>query len=94
MENLVTYAPYLGGAGLVLAGMLYLSVLRSSAGTERMQEIAEEIHTGAMAFLKREYTILAIFVAVVAGLLAFVPAVYIADATLSTCTKKRRILYQ
>ena len=34
MENLVTYAPYLGGLGLVFAGILYLSVLRSSAGTE------------------------------------------------------------
>jgi K(+)-stimulated pyrophosphate-energized sodium pump len=71
MENLVMYAPYLGGIGLVFAGILYLSVLRSSTGTERMQEIAEEIHTGAMTFLKREYTILAIFVAVVAGLLAW-----------------------
>ena len=71
MENLVVYAPYLGGVGLVFAGILYLSILRSSTGTERMQEIAEEIHTGAMAFLKREYTILAIFVAVVAGLLAW-----------------------
>jgi len=71
MENLVTYAPYLGGVGLVFAGILYLSVLRSSPGNERMQEIAGEIHTGAMAFLKREYTILAIFVAVVAGLLAW-----------------------
>ena len=28
MENLVTYAPYLGGAGLVFAGILYFGVLR------------------------------------------------------------------
>ena len=69
MENLVTYAPFLGGAGLLFAGILYISVLRSSAGNERMQEIADQIHTGAMAFLRREYTILSIFVVVVAGLL-------------------------
>ncbi len=71
MENLVSYAPYLGAAGLVFAGILYLGVLRSSPGNERMQEIAEEIHNGAMAFLRREYMILVVFVAVVAGLLAW-----------------------
>ena len=71
MENLVAYAPYLGGAGLVFAGILYLGVLRSSPGNQRMQELAAEIHDGAMAFLRREYTILAVFIAVVAGLLAW-----------------------
>ncbi|MCH7780937.1 MAG: sodium-translocating pyrophosphatase [Acidobacteria bacterium] len=71
MENLVSYAPYLGAAGLVFAGILYLSILRSSRGSERMQEIAEEIHNGAMAFLRREYMILVVFVGVVAGLLAW-----------------------
>jgi len=71
MENLVSYAPYLGAAGLVFAGILYLGILRSSRGNERMQEIAEEIHNGAMAFLRREYMILVVFVGVVAGLLAW-----------------------
>ena len=36
-----------------------------------MREIADAIHEGAMAFLNREYRILALFVLVVAGLLAW-----------------------
>jgi len=71
LQNLVTYAPYMGGAGLVFAGILYFSVLRANDGNERMREIAAAIHDGAMAFLRREYTILVVFVAVVAALLAW-----------------------
>jgi len=65
MNALVSSAPLLGGLGLLFAGFLYWSVVRSAAGTERMQEIAEAIHSGAMAFLRREYSILFVFVAVV-----------------------------
>ncbi|MFQ6046520.1 MAG: sodium-translocating pyrophosphatase, partial [Gemmatimonadales bacterium] len=42
---------------------------RHSAGNERMREIQELVHEGAMAFLKREYTYLVPFLAVVAALL-------------------------
>ena len=35
MDNLVTYAPYLGGAGMVFAGILYFSILRASDGGPR-----------------------------------------------------------
>ncbi len=41
------------------------------AGDEKMQTIAGHIQEGAMAFLSREYRVLAIFVVVVAVLLAF-----------------------
>ena len=40
-------------------------------GTERMKAIGKSIADGAMAFLKAEYRVLAIFVIIVAGLLAF-----------------------
>ena len=49
-------------AGLVFALILWSKLSRADAGTERMQEIAAAIHEGAMAFMKREYTYLAIFV--------------------------------
>jgi len=39
------------------------------AGTDRMKEIGQHIREGAMAFLGREYRVLAIFVVVVAALL-------------------------
>ncbi|MEM9701539.1 MAG: sodium-translocating pyrophosphatase [Planctomycetota bacterium] len=38
-------------------------------GTDRMAEIAADIRGGAIAFLKREYAVLSLFVLVVAGLL-------------------------
>jgi K(+)-stimulated pyrophosphate-energized sodium pump len=46
-------------------------VSRQDAGTDKMKEIAAHIHEGAMAFLSREYRVLAVFVLVVAGLLAY-----------------------
>ncbi|MBN2497471.1 MAG: sodium-translocating pyrophosphatase [Deltaproteobacteria bacterium] len=52
---------------LVKAGLIN----KADAGTEKMQEIGSHIREGAMAFLGREYKVLAIFVLVVAGLLIF-----------------------
>ncbi|MEX2295198.1 MAG: sodium-translocating pyrophosphatase, partial [Gemmatimonadota bacterium] len=61
----------LGILGLLVALMIFGYVNRQSPGTEVMVALAEQIHEGAMAFLKREYTVLAVFVVVVAGLLAW-----------------------
>ena len=44
---------------------------KQNQGTERMEKIGKSIADGAMAFLRAEYRVLAIFVAVVAVLLAF-----------------------
>jgi len=65
MENLTIYAPILGIIGLLVAGVLYAYVVKQSVGTAKMRDLADAIHDGAMAFLKREYRILALFVAVV-----------------------------
>jgi len=67
------WAPISGLAGLVIAGLVYLYILKQPAGTDKMQEIAESIHVGAMAFLKREYAVLAVFVAAVFILLYISP---------------------
>lgn len=53
-----------GLAGLAYAGVLFLYVRRQPAGTDRMKEISNLIHTGAMAFLRREYLTLLVFVVV------------------------------
>ncbi len=45
-------------------------VYQQDAGTERMVEISTHIREGAMAFLKREYSVLSIFVVIVVLLLA------------------------
>ena len=69
MESYTMYAPILGVIGLLFAGVLYSYVVKQDAGNDKMKEISDAIHSGAMAFLKREYRILAIFVVVVFALL-------------------------
>ena len=64
-------SPYLGFAGLGAALMIYLAVQNRPDGDEKMREIAGYIYEGAMAFLKREYRILVIFVVVVFLLLTW-----------------------
>jgi K(+)-stimulated pyrophosphate-energized sodium pump len=62
-----------GVLGLAFAGFLASYVLKCEPGSERMREISAAIKEGALAFLHREYQILAIFVAVVAIILACIP---------------------
>jgi K(+)-stimulated pyrophosphate-energized sodium pump len=61
----------LGLVGLGAALGIYVYLKSQPSGTDLMRDLAEQIHDGAMAFLRREYTVLAVFVAVVAALLAW-----------------------
>ena len=74
MGMLANVSPALGIIGLVVAFLIYRSVASRPDGTDRMREIAGYIHEGAMAFLKREYQILSIFVIVVFLLLVWAVA--------------------
>ncbi len=61
------------GAGvlaLVVAAFLFRMVTNRSAGGQAVQEIGTLIQEGAMAFLRREYTILAAFVVLIFVILA------------------------
>ena len=69
MSYLAQYAAAAGALGLLIAAAIYLVLKRQPAGTAAMQELAGLIETGAMAFLRREYTVLVPFVLVVAALL-------------------------
>src|SRR4051812_45572968 len=48
--------------GLVYAAWRAAWINRQDAGTERMQEIAGFVREGAMAFLRRQYSVLTLFV--------------------------------
>ena len=63
------WAPLFGLLGLAAAFGLFMYVSRQSTGNEVMADLAARIHEGAMAFLRREYSVLAIFVVIVAILL-------------------------
>ena len=64
----------------MLAFILYLFVAAQPRGSSAMTEIAAAIHTGAMAFLRREYSILAAFIVVVAVILSLAISRYTALA--------------
>jgi len=69
----IIIAVIVGVLGLILAGFMALYVLRQDQGSGRIREISAAIKEGALAFLGREYKILAIFVVVVAIILGVVP---------------------
>ena len=71
MEYLIYSAPAAGVLALLFAWMKASSVTKEDAGDETMQRIAARIQEGARAFLTAEYKVLAIFVVIVAGLLAW-----------------------
>ncbi|WP_264511156.1 sodium-translocating pyrophosphatase [Flavobacterium sp. N1719] len=65
MEKMFIYLPIaMAVLGLIFMGIKASWINKQDAGDERMQSIAKSIQEGAMAFLKAEYRILAIFVVI------------------------------
>ena len=64
-------APLAGVIGIIFAIFLWGRVSKVDPGNKQMQEIANAIHEGAMAFLSREYRTLAIFAIVLFFVLGF-----------------------
>jgi glycosyltransferase involved in cell wall biosynthesis len=50
---------------------IYVSIVRQPVGTDRMKAISDEIHLGAMTYLREQYLRIAIFMVLVAILLSF-----------------------
>jgi len=65
LVNLTQYSSIIGLLGLAFAIGLYWMIKRYPAGNALMVEIAEAVHSGAMVFLKKEYTYILVFVGVV-----------------------------
>ncbi len=96
MGTVATYLiPVLGIAALVFTYMRAVWVGQQDQGNERMIRISKYISDGAMAFLKAQYSVLAIFVLIVASLLAFMgsrdpenssPLIGLAFAIGATCS--------
>ncbi len=64
MKELVWLAPAAGVAALLFALILASGIRKQAPGNERMREIAGAIKEGAQAFLRAEYKILVVFVAI------------------------------
>ena len=68
MDKLIYLVPILGLLGLVVMFFKTRWINKQDAGDEKMQNLANYIREGALAFLKAEYRVLAIFV-IIAGIL-------------------------
>jgi len=63
-----------GLLGVVTAGFMARFVLKQPQGSKAVRDISNAIKEGALAFLGREYRILAVFVVAVTLILGFIPA--------------------
>ena len=68
--EIILVAVIAGIVALAFALYLAMNVTRQDPGNEQIQFIGRAIQEGAQAFLRREYTLLAVFVVVVAVILA------------------------
>jgi len=59
----------LGALGLAIAFMIYAIIAKQKVNNDKVASIGNQIHIGAMAFMRREYTILSAFLAVLAVLI-------------------------
>ena len=64
----ILIAPALGVFGLIVAFIVFSLVMRYSDGTDQVKKIGDEIHKGAMKFMKTEYTYLINFCSYISGI--------------------------
>ena len=71
LQSLVIYAPAMGAISLLFALYLASKVSKADPGNEMMVKISGYIADGAMAFLRKQYSAVAIFVLIVFLVLLF-----------------------
>ncbi|MCU0458347.1 MAG: sodium-translocating pyrophosphatase [Bacteroidales bacterium] len=71
ISSLFWIAPIAAVLALLFAWIFYRSMKKAPAGNDRMQEIAQYVREGAMAYLKRQYKVVTIVFIVLVLLLAF-----------------------
>lgn len=67
--NIIIWAAV--AAALLYGGWLIIEILKKSAGSEKMQEIAAAIQEGASAYLKRQYKVVALVAIALTGLIYY-----------------------
>ena len=75
MDQILYLVPVLAVVGLLVMFFQASWVRKQDKGESRMAEIAQHIHEGALAFLKAEYRILAIFVIIAGAALGLVSTI-------------------
>ena len=62
--NIALFPPLLGILGMIAAFVVYLLVMRYPDGEDKVKKIGDQIHAGALAFMKTEYKYLTVFIVV------------------------------
>ncbi|PZX92360.1 sodium-translocating pyrophosphatase [Flavobacterium aquariorum] len=79
MNSIMIYVPiFMAIIGLIFMAIKRSWVLKQDSGDGKMKEISDHIYEGALAFLKAEYRLLAVFVLIASVVLAsitFIPGV-------------------
>ena len=70
MDSLII-SPALGLLGMAMAYVVYMLVMKYPDGEDKVKKIGDQIHTGALTFMKTEYKYLFIFMTVIVGLAWF-----------------------
>jgi K(+)-stimulated pyrophosphate-energized sodium pump len=65
------FAPVVAVLTGLMAWFIYRSLKKAPSGTERMISLSDQIHRGAMTYLRTQYRILLLFVVLVAAALGF-----------------------
>ena len=84
--NTLLYPPLLGVIGMIVALIIYSLIMRYSDGEDEVKKIGDQIHTGALTFMKTEYKYLMIFVAILVFLVGIFLSIESAIAVLSGAT--------
>ena len=70
-QSLQMLPPAFGVLGLLAAFVIYGMVKRYPEGQDKVKEIGDAIHLGAMVFMRREYTMLLMFASILVVALYF-----------------------
>ena len=81
--NVLLIPPLLGLVGMVAALIVYRLVMKYPDGQDKVKKIGDQIHNGALAFMKTEYKYLLAFMAVLVILVYFALGVHSAIAVIT-----------
>ncbi|MDA0755264.1 MAG: sodium-translocating pyrophosphatase [Proteobacteria bacterium] len=81
--NILLLPPILGVIGMIAALVVYLLVMQYPDGDDKVKKIGDQIHKGALTFMKTEYKYLLIFIAVLVLLVWFALGMHSAIAVIT-----------
>jgi K(+)-stimulated pyrophosphate-energized sodium pump len=81
--NILLLPPMLGVIGMIAALVVYKLVMKYPDGQDKVKKIGDQIHKGALAFMKTEYKYLLVFIAVLVVLVWIALGMHSAIAVIS-----------